>query len=369
MTDMIAAEPALSRRMLAALSTSGSPADRLARAITDAVGARQPMIVTGCGTSEHGAIGFAGVVADAVVRATGDAQAGLRVVSAQAFELALSPPSQGLVIGISHEGGTWATNLAVERARAAGARTAFVTAGAGSPGAALAQPDLLLTTGEMDASWCHTVGYLSPLIAAVAVAGRLAPPAIEPDAARALVAAGAGEATAATAELIAGRLAGARRIVVIASGADRAAGRELVLKIEEATWIPSAYRDLETLLHGHLPALGAEDGLVHILADRSAGSERRERARQALAAVEAVGIPAAAILTESHAAGLDHHLTPAGRLTVPDAPAVPAPIAALLASATALQLLTERLARARGTNPDGIRRDDPRYLEAATRVE
>ena len=58
-------------------------------------------------------------------------------------------------------------------------------------------------------------------------------------------------------------------------------------------------------------------------------------------------------------------LTPAGRLLVPEAPDLPAPVAALVGSATPLQLLTERLARARGTNPDLIRRDDPVYLAAS----
>ena len=58
-------------------------------------------------------------------------------------------------------------------------------------------------------------------------------------------------------------------------------------------------------------------------------------------------------------------LTPAGRLLVPEAPTLPAPVAALFGTATPLQLLTERLARARGTNPDPIRRDDPRYQAAA----
>jgi hypothetical protein len=47
----------------------------------------------------------------------------------------------------------------------------------------------------------------------------------------------------------------------------------------------------------------------------------------------------------------------------------PTRTAALVASATALQLLTERLARARGTNPDLIRRDDPRYRDAAAAAD
>ena len=57
-------------------------------------------------------------------------------------------------------------------------------------------------------------------------------------------------------------------------------------------------------------------------------------------------------------------LTPAGRMLVTEA-ALPAPVAALVGTATPLQLLTERLARARGTNPDLIRREDPIYLAAA----
>jgi hypothetical protein len=62
---------------------------------------------------------------------------------------------------------------------------------------------------------------------------------------------------------------------------------------------------------------------------------------------------------------LDAALTPAGRLLAMDAPDLPAPVAALFATATPLQLLTERIARARGTDPDPIRRDDPRYRKAA----
>ncbi len=50
---------------------------------------------------------------------------------------------------------------------------------------------------------------------------------------------------------------------------------------------------------------------------------------------------------------------------MPVTPGLPGPVAALLGTATPLQLLTERLARARGTNPDLIRRDDPVYAGAA----
>ena len=153
-------------------------------------------------------------------------------------------------------------------------------------------------------------------------------------------------------------------LLVIASGSDRPAGRELVLKVEEASWLPSAFRDLETFLHGHLPAGDASTGLVVILVDRERRAERLGRTIQALAAARVVGLRAAAILSRELDGDIDPTLTPAGRLLVEDAP-LPPPVAALVGTATPLQLLTERLARARGTNPDLIRRDDPVYLAAS----
>ena len=156
---------------------------------------------------------------------------------------------------------------------------------------------------------------------------------------------------------------------MIASGADRPAGRELVLKVEEASWLPSAYRDLETFLHGHLPATDSTTGLVLILTDREHRAERIARARQALAAARVIGQRAAAIVSADVDAAIDPDLTPAGRLVVPEARALPSPVASLIGSATPLQLLTERLARARGTNPDPIRRDDPVYVAASDAAE
>ena len=127
------------------------------------------------------------------------------------------------------------------------------------------------------------------------------------------------------AERIAAALAGASNLLVIASGADRPAGRELVLKVEEASWLPSAYRDLETFLHGHLPATDASTGLVLILTDRERRAERVARARQALAAARVLGLRAAAIVSAEVDEALDPALTPAGRLVVPEAPDLPAP--------------------------------------------
>jgi fructoselysine-6-P-deglycase FrlB-like protein len=362
MTEMIAAEPALAERVLARLRGPNGPAARLAAAIRETAAAGEPIVVTGCGTSEHGARGVVEILQEAL-RAAG--ALGTGPASVQAFEATLDPQRGGLLIAVSHEGATEATNRAIEAARATGAQIAVLTASERSPAADLA--NVVLATGELDQSWCHTIGYLSPLLAATAVGAVLRAGDDGAAQIRSLLAAGLSDV--AGTEAVAASLASRSHLIVIASGADRPAGRELTLKIEEAAWIPTAYRDLETFLHGHLPATDASTGLVLVLTDRAARAERLARARQALAAAREVGIVSAAIVAAGAGTDLDASLAPAGRLLVPEAPSLPAAVAALLGSVTPLQLLTERIARARGTNPDPIRRDDPRYLAAADAAE
>ena len=371
MTEMIEAEPGVAARILERHESVGSGAAELARVIRRTLRAGDPVIVTGCGTSEHGALGVADILRAAVgltdLRAPGQATRH-EPVAAQAFELSLAPPSAGLVIGISHEGGTPATNAALEAAGAAGARTALITVTDRSPGADIAE--IVVETGELDQSWCHTVGYLSPLVAATAVGAHLAGQPVDGTfhaAVRALVAAGVDRAS--IAEAVAARLADRSSIVVIATGADWTAGRELVLKIEEGTWTPAAYRDLETFLHGHLAAMDEGQGLVLILADRDGRDARLARATGALRAARTIGMEAAAIVAADAAVDLPTELAPAGRIVIPEAPSLLSPVAALLGTATPLQLLTERLARVRGVNPDPIHRDVDRYREAADAAE
>ena len=359
MTDMISAEPHLARRLLGRLLQSGSPAADLAAAIAAASGAGHPIVFAGCGTSEHASIAAAEIVRDALQR-TGATRPG-NVLALEGFEASLQPLGRGVVIGVSHEGGTAATRATMAAARAGGARTAAITAGSASPAAKLA--DIVLATGEMDQSYCHTIGYVSPLLAVTAVAAHLTRAPIDAETVAGLLEAGIQEIAA---EVIAGELGDASHLIIIASGADRPAARELAIKIEEASWLPTTMRDLETFLHGHVPATDESTGLVLIQADRDHRDERVTRARQALASAGVVGLRRAAILSEDAARAIPDQLTPAGRIVVREAPDLPSPIAALFASATPLQLITERVARARGTNPDPIRRDDARYREAAS---
>jgi len=368
MTEMIEAEPALAVRLLARLADASGPAATLAAAIRATSQRGRPIIVTGCGTSEHGAQGSVEILRQAM-RHSGlpwrIGEAGVPA-AAQALEASLEDELGGegaLVIAVSHEGGTWATNLALEQARASGSTVALLTVSDGSPGAALA--DIAVTTLELDQSWCHTVGYLSPILAAAAVGAHLSRKPINPEAVGRLLGAGLAPDAVKATDRLAESLANVEGLIVVGSGTDRTAARELVLKVEEGAHLPAAMRDLETVLHGHLAGMDEGTGVVLILTDPARREERGTRAAGVLRATSAIGSKNGTILGEDYLPVISEALTPAGRLLVPAAPGLPPTVAALLGSAVPLQLLTERLARIRGVDPDPIRRDDPAYLRAA----
>src|SRR5215210_4694101 len=95
-------------------------AARLASHVRAAIDAGEPVLLTGCGTSEHAARSAHAIVADALPNATLD--------SRDAFETRLAPPSGGLVVAISHEAGTPATLDAARGASEAGAQVVLITA-------------------------------------------------------------------------------------------------------------------------------------------------------------------------------------------------------------------------------------------------
>lgn len=365
MTEMIEAEPALAERLLTRLADPSSAAGALAEQIRATAFRRASIVVTGCGTSEHGAQASAEILRDAMRTAglpwrLGE---GGTPVAAQAFEASLEDElgAGGLVIGISHEGGTWATNLALERARSSGAAIGLVTVSERSPVGQRA--DVVVATGELDQSWCHTIGYLAPILAATAVGAHIAGRPIDPAAIRRVLAAGLGADAIDAVERLAAALASLDRIIVTGSGADRIAARELALKLEEGTHLPASARDLETLLHGHLAGMDERTGLVLIAADEANVEARRARAAGGLRAVSAIGCTIGVIAGPTYADAFEG----AGRKVAPnvETAGLPRAVAALVSTAVPLQLLTERIARLRGVNPDPIRRDDPAYLRAA----
>ena len=126
---------------------------------------------------------------------------------------------------------------------------------------------------------------------------------------------------------------------------------------------PDGYHELETILHGHLAAASRWTGLVLVLTDDA--SEIADRARKVLDAAKALAIPAAALLSEATDRTITAEATPAGRIVIRTVGRVPAMVGSLLASAVALQLLTEHLARARSVDPDTLGREDPAQAAAA----
>ena len=357
MDEMIAAEPALAERLLWRLGRGDGAAARLAAEVRTAAAAGTSIVATGCGTSEHGAMAIAAILS-AALRTSGSRA---RVSAVQAFEAALEPRDGGLLIAVSHEGGTAATLRAMDAARERGARVGLVTVSDRSPGAARA--DVVVATDEEDQSWCHTVGYLSPVLAGAALGGHVT--GIPPDAGvvRDLLFEGANRTDAA--ETLAAALARVDRLLIVGSGVDLIAARELALKVEEACYLPATAMDIETVLHGHQPATDATTGMIVIVTDPLRRNERWERGQGLLRAAARIGIRSGTILAAGMSWALPPELTPAGRILVGETPDLAAPVASLLGTATPLQVLASRLARARGVDPDPIRLEDPAYLEAS----
>jgi len=354
MTEMIAAEPALADRLTHRLQRD--PAiDRLADALRIAVSDGKPIMTTGCGTSEHAAAATALLLNEAL-----DLPAGREVRPVGALELRRRPPVSGVVVAISHEGGTAATNEALGAARAAGARTALVTVGDTSPAAGLAE--IVITTGEQDRSWCHTIGYLSPLIAGVMLAARLAGRRPDARAIRSVIESGDDHRAAAA---IASGLTGTDRLVIVGSGPDHVTAREMALKVSEGARLPATALELESLFHGYLAAASRWTGLVIVATDEGTRPPGvLDRAVQAAEAGGRIGMPVAAIVGEVADGRLGPKATSAGRYVLSRAVRVSPVAGALLGATLPFQLVTERLARARGVNPDTLGREDPAQAAA-----
>jgi len=356
MAEMIAATPELARPIL------GAPAAAdVAAAVVAAARARDPIVVVGCGTSLHGAMAVADLLEAALERAS------LRgsVEARDALEAALQPRAGGLAIGVSHDGATRATALALEAATLAGARTGLLTRRADE--AVAKHAELVLETTLHDRSWCHTVAFSSAILAGAAIAERVAPQGLDGGAAEARLRELL-ERTGAAVDPAAAALLPGRLTIATGSGADRVTARELGLKLEEGAHRPTAHRDLEMLLHGHLVACGDDTPIVLVAVDDRGRPRRLERARHLLDAAVPLGAPVVGILDAQAAESLGGH--PALRAVVPTGRAtLPTPLDAILAGAVALQTLTLAAVHHAGTNPDLIRREQEPWRTAAAALD
>ncbi|MGA0122861.1 MAG: SIS domain-containing protein [Gaiellales bacterium] len=358
MEEMIDAEPELAER-IASLKALAKSFERFAKRLADVHAAGEPITVVGCGTSEHAARAIAVQLDEAF------GHKGVRPVGRQALEAALDLPEGGAVLAISHDGGTRGTLHAMRAAEEAGAWVGLITA---NPDAPLKEAaNAVALTPLQDTSWCHTVGYLSPITAGAVIAGLIAGRPVDAGALRAHLRECLALRTQAAE--IAASFSAIERLIVIGGGQDRISADELVLKVEEGLHLPSAARDLETFLHGHLPACDERTGLVVFATDHRGRARRSARGRRAQRAARRVGMPCAAILVPAVEGVWGRELTSAGRLLLPHAAKLMPSTSALTASAIALQVLTLELVHARGTYPDLIRREEEAWREAAAIAE
>jgi fructoselysine-6-P-deglycase FrlB-like protein len=247
---------------------------------------------TGCGTSFHAA------------QTGGWAE--------QALELVLAPRRADALVVVSHEGDT---PLSLEAARAFDGPVWLITAKPDSPLGELAD-EVVVTTPEVERSWCHTVSYTCAVAALDSLHGREI--AWLPEA--------VGRALEHREPL-----SGHERFLVAGAGRDWPTAQEAVLKLREGAHVAAEVHQTEQLLHGHLAAVD-ESVRTFVLEGEGRGAER---AAGAVAALRELGCETTLVPTV-------HPVVDIVRF----------------------QLLTLDLAEARGIDPDPIRTDDPRWKRA-----
>jgi len=340
MEDMLDAEPGLPGPV-AEQAPSAAVVASLARAAHER---GEPIVVTGCGTSEHAAQAIAALISDALGARAAEAR--------QALDAVASPASAGLCIAVSHEGETAATIAAVVAARRQGALAALITARAASRGAR--HVDAVIETPVADRSWCHTVGYVAPILAGGLIAAELGGPAFDAAGIEGFL------GTLGNEQLDVRPFAATERLVAAGAGADAVTARELALKVSEGARMPSTALELENVLHGHLVAHDPSSALV-LVATEPAGTVASRRAEQVVAAAGRIGLPIATIAASGTADILAADLV----VSLEPPPGVSGLLGRLLGGAIGVQLLTIALARQRSVNPDLLRREEEPYREAA----
>jgi len=230
----------------------------------------------------------------------------------QALELVIAPDREAdLLVLVSHEGETEQT---LEAARAWRGPKWLVTGKPDGPIAELCD-EVIVCTPAIEESWCHTASYTCAVAAIAALRGEdiaWLPAAVE---------------DALTAELPA--VGVQERFLVAGSGPGLPTAHEAVLKLREGAWVAAEAYETEQLLHGYFAAI--DESVRAFVLDGA-------RAEDAIAGLEALGCDVTLVPTRH-------------------------PVVDIVM----FQRLTVGIAAARGRNPDRIRRDDPRWADAAQR--
>jgi glucosamine 6-phosphate synthetase-like amidotransferase/phosphosugar isomerase protein len=353
MEDMIEAQVTLPEALEGSLAGA---APRLVEMLHAARGAGEPIVVSAVGTSGHSARAVALILNGALGES---AVAAAPAEGRESADEALAPRRKGLCIAISHGGLSKSTVRALAAAREAGAKTALITAAGNTPARDIA--DVVLMTPVRDKSYCHTVGYTSPMLTGFYLASAY----LEEEFPAAALAGYLRELlTMRSHALEIGRALGAaERLVAAGSLIDVPTARELALKVAEAAWVPTTMLGVEETLHGHLVAHDAKSALVVVVTGGPGAGRAAEGAHELLMAARRIGLQTAAILSPDLEGAILSDDVTAGKLVIPHVER-PEIATSLLGGAVALQLLTVGLVHARGTNPDLLRREQAPYREA-----
>ena len=229
----------------------------------------------------------------------------------QALELVLAPKRDAdVLVLVSHEG---ATETTLEAARIWLGPKWLVTGKPDGPIAELCD-EVIVCTPAIEESWCHTASYTCAVAAIAALRGEdisWLPSAVEDALAAELPAVGEQE-----------------RFLVAGAGRELATAHEAVLKLREGAWVAAEAYETEQLMHGYFAAV--DESVRAFVFDGP-------RAADAFAGLQAL---------------CDVTLVPTRHPVV---------------DIVLFQRLAVTIADARGRNPDRIRRDDPRWADAAQR--
>ena len=229
----------------------------------------------------------------------------------QALELVLAPDRDAdVLVLVSHEG---ATELTLEAAKAWRGPKWLVTGKPDGPIAELCD-EVIVCTPAIEESWCHTASYTCAVAAIAALRGEdisWLPAAVADALEWDLPAFGEQE-----------------RFLVAGAGHNLATAHEAVLKLREGAWVAAEAYETEQLMHGYFAAI--DEGVRAFVLEGT-------RAQDAFAGLQAL---------------CDVTLLPTRHPVV---------------DIVLFQRLTVSIADARGRNPDRIRRDDPRWADAAQR--
>lgn len=315
----------------------GEAVARGAEAVAGMLDGKAPILV-GCGTSL-----FAAELAASYLYERGG-----NVVAAGAFPLLqrqVPLDRRRPLVAFSHSGETPAVLDLLAAARAREVPTVLITGFSASTAASLATATVA-TGYARELSWCHTISFtLSSLMAVLllkATAAQL-PPQLTPPSPIEL--AEGIEAVLSHEDEIAGQaqdlLSGRRVILGAAEGLTLA--HEVGLKLSEAAYLENQALDLEQFFHGYLPAYGPGDHVLAILGPAAAHRAQDLRQVAEIVGLSLLSLDLPTLTAWTPAASTDTFPWLAG---------------------VYLQLLTYHAALARGTDPDQLRREDPRYLAA-----